>query len=301
MTQPQQIVTKFPFTLEDLHAVVLIKQSGDTTKLMFDALDVPIGKSPGMAGFYQGNTALQTTHAPYVPKKSLGEHCKHDPSDAPLFEGSDFDLWIADAGGARAHKDEFDVVIDGGSVFASFEPPPPPIVLRGDKKFIGEMGKFVAHPPERTPARIFSINWADRGAPTLQPKFWPALVKFLVSEKVKTVLTCCQGGHGRSGTSAVALMMCLSDYTPLQAITHLRAVHCPRAIESVVQHEYLNKLAKLLGRAEDALEAEKVTDFRKAFLEMDLATAKPYQDRLREAKLTEDTVSKEDTTWPQAY
>ena len=79
----------------------------------------------------------------------------------------------------------------------------------------------------------------------------------------------------------VALMMCMTSYTPLEAISHLRAIHCARAIESVVQHNYLNELGGLLGRPADALEAEKVKDFKTHFLSLTNTFAAPYQARLK--------------------
>ncbi len=123
--------------------------------------------------------------------------------------------------------------------------------------------------------RILQLDWPDRDRPPLIPQAWPHLAAHLNGN----IMTACQDGHGRSGTAAACLMMCWTDYSPLDAISHLRALHCPQAIESVEQHSYLNELARVLGRPEDA--NEKVSSYRERFLSMTSEWAKPGQDRLR--------------------
>jgi hypothetical protein len=78
--------------------------------------------------------------------------------------------------------------------------------------------------------------------------------------------------------------MCLTDYTPLDALTHIRALHCARAIESKEQHAYLNTLGTYLKREPDAMDAEEVKSFKERFLSLDNPYAEPYKDRVRGGK-----------------
>ena len=96
----------------------------------------------------------------------------------------------------------------------------------------------------------------------------------------------CQGGHGRSGTALTALMMVLTPtYNCADAILHLRAVHCPRAIESKEQHEYLDKLAVSLGRKGNSGELVGVANYRERFLAIKKKAAQPYQERLKKVEV----------------
>ncbi len=185
---------------------------------------------------------------------------------------------IGDVAGGRKMFDNFDLVIDGGYVVPdNYVPRKPVQALAGDANWVKYMEKFVVAQGTPTHAKIIQINWADRQAPPLYPEFFLEIVKQFKKGKI---LTLCQGGHGRSGTALTSLMMALSEYSPLDAITHLRAVHCPRAIESKIQHQYLNWVGNVLGREENALEADTVGNFKDRFMTLTAPCAKKYQDRL---------------------
>ena len=87
-------------------------------------------------------------------------------------------------------------------------------------------------------------------------------------------MTACVGGHGRSGTSFVCLLLNNApDYDALDAIVHVRAVHCPRAIESIFQHEYIDDVATFLGREANAKKASSINDYKAAFWASEKPTA----------------------------
>lgn len=224
--------------------------------------------------------------------------CSHfpKPADPPIFERDKIALYVAENLGAKQNAKLFDIAIDCGSVLdlkGEFDAP----IIRGDEAFRSTLSKFVTaassatatHAVEAPNTRLLKIRWYDRDAPPLEPAFWPALLKQLKSAQKKkgstlNVLAICQGGHGRSGSVAAILTMLMTDYTPLDALTHIRALHCARAIESKVQHQYLNTVAEYLEREQNALEAEKVKSFKDRFLEMGSTFAAPYKDRVKGGK-----------------
>jgi hypothetical protein len=223
-----------------------------------------------------GNTTAALVKSSSSATVHLSDWCKHDPADDPIFAGEKVDLYIADGPGCRVHHDEFDFVLDCGDILTlSFSNRRE--LLSGDADLVKKLNKHNTLVKEEK-ARILKIDWYDRKAPNLAPAFWVDLAKQLKG----TALTACQGGHGRSGTALVCLMMVLNEeYTPADAITHLRAMHCPRAIESKEQHVYINNVGGYLGRAKDVEAVTQITDFRSAFLALELESAKPYQEMLR--------------------
>lgn len=230
------------------------------------------------AGTYQ--PSLAGTYYGTVPQ-SLAPLCRHTGEDLVFTNGA-VSLYICDAQGARASRiDQFDLVIDGGGVLTDYTPKP---VVYGDTEMTALLRPFEVQQVRR----VLKVDWTDRSAPHLVPEAWIELAKHLPPR----VMTCCQGGHGRSGTALVALMMCLTDYDPLDAITHLRAAHCPRAIESKIQHDYLDWLAEVLGRPTNAHEAEKVSDYRERFLGLTSPWGNEARERLLAKGATKDVTKK---------
>ena len=266
----------FPYGLEDLSYWIIKRKDGTIVKYLLEddrktpqhASDAPlrVGKSAGF--LYRGTGS-----------KSLSQFCKHDPI-SPIFETKTVKLFIADAIGARMFKEKFDFVLDCGDIFRNTYTATPTPILAGDP----ELAKALSHHSIRSSVvdtRILQIDWDDREAPDLSPEFWGELAGMLKGR----VMIACQGGHGRSGTALTSLMMVLNpEYSPKDAITHLRAIHCPRAIESADQHQYLSLVGKCLGRTANGKEINKVKDFRSAFLGMTHKSAKPYQTTLKGTK-----------------
>ena len=257
----------FPFALDDLQYWVIKRKDGMTVKYRVVGADdsTPIK----VAGY------IPSTTTPTTP--SLSGWCKHNPSTNPIWDGGErFDLYIADAPGCRAYKDEFDLILDCGDILPlSYVRGSNQSLLDGDEELVKLLKKYEKADPNTS--RVLKIDWDDRAAPPLKFEFWPALFKKLSG----SVLTACQGGHGRSGTSLVCLLMVANpDYTPADAIIHLRALHCPRAIESGVQHTYIGEFGAFLGRVNDVERIKDVKDFKAEFLKMTYESVKPYQTQL---------------------
>ena len=265
----------FPFKLEDLVSWTVKRTDGSVTK--FTLTDAPAEITGGSR---KSSTSTYPKVEEVLPSRvshRLSDYCDHTPknpiaefSAAERPEGA-LNLYVGDAVGARTTKDEFDFVIDGGDVISAWGKESK--LLSGDAEMISCLKPYTV---EFSAVRLLKIDWWDRKAPDVIPEFWTQLNSILHGD----VMTCCQGGHGRSGTSFVCLLLNNApDYDAMDAIVHLRAVHCPRAIESVVQHEYINDVAKFLEREPNALAVQKVKNYKEAFL----ASERPTAIRTRKA------------------
>ena len=266
---------EFPFKLEDLKYWVIRREDGTITKfnIVGKADNKPIIAQPGVTHPYGSGT---TTPVKVDDDwKNFGYHkfCNHSPRPSldPIMEEGDVRLYVADAIGLRTNFRLFDFVLDCGDVLSNT------IIhdwkaatLVGDpymvEKFRG-FSKFVE-------PIILQVDWYDRQAPPLDFGFFPDYA----GEVKGNVVTACQGGHGRSGSSAVMIMMSLiPDYTPYDAICHLRALHCPRAIESKEQHAYIGEFGAFLGRENNVDKVAEVKNFKTAFLALKVKGAEKYQ------------------------
>lgn len=267
----------FPFQLEDIQHWIIKKKDGTTVKysLVTSADVAKQSKATSKPAIKQAN--YYTTY----PKSGYSAWCKHAPNplkDEAIFSNGKISIWVGDNPGAREHTNDFDVVIDGGGVIDIGYTEGVPDIY-GDRGFATLLSKYTywdilqreKQAKAVDGARVIKLHWMDRAAPPVTPEFWVALYAELTKiqkglKRPLRIMTVCQGGHGRSGSAAVILMMLMTDYTPLDALTHIRAIHCARAIESKVQHEYLNRVAKHLDRAENALEAEHVKSYKDRLL-----------------------------------
>lgn len=259
----------FPFGLDDLQYWIVKRKDGMVVK--YRVVGPAAGEErPKLLTMGPPNPSVPTTH-------SLGGWCKHNPASEPVWVGDKFDLYIADAPGCRTYKEDFDFVLDcGDNITASYAlRGNTDSTLVGDPTLVSALSKYAT--TLKSAVKVLKVDWDDRAAPPLKFEFWPALHKKLSG----TVLTACQGGHGRSGTSLVCLMMVANPaYSPADAIIHLRAVHCPRAIESVMQHNYIGEFGVFLGRPNDIERVKGVKDFKQEFLTLTHESSKVYQERV---------------------
>lgn len=261
----------FPFNFEDLKYFIIRRKDGLTVKYNI----VEAGTRP--AAVAQPGNSTSMIHVPH--RGNLSGWCHHNPAEQPLFITQDLDIYIADCVGFRAHYKEYGYALDCGDILTEYQiHGSGSKLLVGDQTLVKKLGQYISGKAESFGPKILQIDWDDRRAPNLAPGFWPAIV----SSMKGTALIACQGGHGRSGTGAVCMMMVMNpEYTPADAIIHLRAIHCARAIESKEQHEYIGKVGEFLGRKNDIDRIGQVNSFKEAFLAMKHKSAKPYQARLK--------------------
>ena len=265
----------FPFKLEDLESWTVRRTDGTVAKfILTEAVREESRQKRKGVEIYPSGIVEKAVDTYKRVTGHLSSYCNHVPKN-PIFEidasergegalATPLRLYVGDVYGAKLEKDNFDFVIDGGDVISLYASKSTKI-LDGDPELVSLMRPYTVEIPG---VRVLKIDWWDRKAPDVIPEFWVELNNHLYGD----VMTCCQGGHGRSGTSAVCLMLVNSpDYSALDAIIHLRAVHCPRAIESEVQHGYIDNVATFLGREADAGKAKEINDYRAAFL----ASSKP--------------------------
>lgn len=271
----------FNFALQDLAYWVVRRKDGTVAKFM-------LGDNIATAQAAREGRRPQNGTPMVIPafdaigvaqRTSLSAFCRHEAKE-PVFETDKFTMSIADGVGVKAQAGNFDIVIDCGDVLLpkNFELTPP---ITGDPAFTKLLKAHVkpSYYKNATPPRLIQIEWWDRQAPPLEPKAWTELALKLEGD----VVINCEGGHGRSGTGLVCLLMATHpEYTPLDGIIQLRALHCPRAIESIVQHEYLNEVGKFLGRKENALDDIDIKDYRGAFQALKLKGASKYQGWLKQ-------------------
>ena len=92
-------------------------------------------------------------------------------------------------------------------------------------------------------ADVVRLDWPDMSAPEgIGIEFWRSLWEMLPSG---LTVAACQGSHGRSGTLMAALLLASGAFSEaVEAIVHVRAMHCDQAIEASSQIRYLKRLAE---------------------------------------------------------
>ena len=254
----------FPFKLDDLVSWTVRRTDGAVTKFSLTTIEVSkaseptksVGAAVSSGAKVGWGLASYCSHVPKTPVFCVDAVDRATKTPLALYVGSV---------SSKSVKDTFDFIVDCGNVLTAWDLPDR--TLEGDGELVKALSPHITSVPS---VRVLKVDWFDRMAPKLDPAFWPALNAQLHGD----VMTCCQGGHGRSGTSFVCLLLCNApDYDALDAIIHLRAVHCARAIESQVQHEYINEVAKHLGRKANAMELGEVHDYKGAFMAMTKPTA----------------------------
>lgn len=276
MTELIQDEPAFPFTTKDLKYWIIKRKDGIISKYNLISLNNTL---PPAAGGVT-HTPLVSTSYNHTPPVRLREWCNHSPNPhtaTPLFEENGVRLFVADNPGLKNVKQHFQYILDCGDVLRETDMGLNLNTLVGDPDLVANLSSYTRH----NEPRLLKVDWNDRQAPPLLPQFFIEYAK----EISGNVVTACQGGHGRSGSAAVMLMMVfIPSYTPYQAICHLRALHCPRAIESKEQHEYIGKFAEYLGRENDVDKVETVSSYKDAFLAITNPAAEKYQKLIKEGK-----------------
>lgn len=257
----------FPFKLENLKSWTLKRTDGTVTKFVLSSTALVGTKTESGIS----RLPLSSSQTQNRTVSGYGSYCAHTPGSIPsaIFERPEgpLKLWVANMSGARTTKDKFEFVIDAGDIISLYSGNYTSKLLDGDPELVAALNPYGVEIPK---TRLLKIDWNDRAAPDVIPEFWTRLNEIIYGD----VMTCCVGGHGRSGTTFTCLLLNNApDYDALDAIIHLRAVHCPRAIESIVQHEYINDVATYLGREANAKQASQISDYKAAFMNSTKPTA----------------------------
>lgn len=101
-------------------------------------------------------------------------------------------------------------------------------------------------------ADVIKLKWNDGGAPRALATFWKALWDVLPSG---LTVICCVGSHGRTGTAMSALLIA-NGWSAKEAITTVRELHCPKAVETKAQVEYLEDMQDELWGGKKLLSLE---------------------------------------------
>lgn len=84
----------------------------------------------------------------------------------------------------------------------------------------------------------FIVDWADNSPPLLKADFWKDLAEQAVKLEYTDISFCCFGGHGRTGTALVAMLI-VDGVELVEAIAKVRKEHCDEAVETDSQIRYL--------------------------------------------------------------
>lgn len=167
---------------------------------------------------------------------STHKSCSHDGSKV-VYEKDGKQIYGSSWVGLKEYSGNWDLIIDlAGNV--------KPAILTNRFIKMGTTARFKAldehvrkTTPLEIPSEVLSLDWNDMGIPPVEYDFWPALWDMMPA---KTVIAC-MGGHGRTGTCMVALLI-VNGVDYWTALETVRAEHCDKAVESLKQEEYLHGL-----------------------------------------------------------
>jgi len=142
------------------------------------------------------------------------------------------ELVAADRDGAQVALWDAAAVVDLGRVLVAG---PPKAVMHGSDPRFEELEDLIPHPV------VLRLDWPDGSVLPAPPAFWRRLWDLLPKGRV---LVCCQGGHGRTGTALAALLVVVGGFTAEEALRYVRLTHCPQAVETWEQEDYLNWLGE---------------------------------------------------------
>jgi hypothetical protein len=137
------------------------------------------------------------------------------------------------------HRDR--ITLPDGTVVAvaSFDPTSP--YEREVPPAFGLYFDPIWHPP--WPYEL--VDWPDFGIPDAEPPR-DGLHRLLTQARSEAVELGCMGGHGRTGT-ALAVLAVLAGCAADEAVTWVRAVYCPMAVETPEQEAFVASTAPPAG------------------------------------------------------
>jgi hypothetical protein len=162
------------------------------------------------------------------------KHCSHPPKQ--MIDGKTWGVWVGRRYDCETRLNEFDIVLNltGNEIGKKHKLPVP------------ELAKWESGGQTY---REFVLDWPDRGVVNLPGEFWRDLVNYLKTNKYK-MLMFCVGGHGRTGTALASLFVVACGMEPRAAIDLVHSMHCPEAIEALIQEKAVWSVAGKLDKFE---------------------------------------------------
>ena len=191
-----------------------------------DMIKLPVEIKNGKK--YHGSTGVNTTsHF----GGGVWESHKHYGDDV-IFEFDGKKLYASNQYSIDEKSGKWDLIIDLAGVVTI---PRPSEFIRNDspKRFHGL--KPYLDVDEPLPSEVLRLFWTDMSIPPCGVDFWIKLWEMLPE---KTVIAC-MGGHGRTGTCIVSLMIAAGEDF-YEALEHVRKEHCHKAVETLSQEKYLH-------------------------------------------------------------
>lgn len=174
--------------------------------------------------------------------------------DKIIYEHDGKKLYAASGNGLKEYSGNWELIIDLAHN------------IRGQKGFIEPIStprfqalKKFTFGQNQVKSEILQLDWPDMGVAPATIDFWLALWDMLPERTV----TACMGGHGRTGTALVAMIIASGGMDYYEALKHVRTTHCEEAVETLSQEQYLHRLytdylIKLLSLAENQNEADEI-------------------------------------------
>lgn len=183
----------FPFALNDIKGWIMRKKDGTVVRYnltTMEELNKTNERTPSKQQ-YSGGPAFWNKQVTTGKSQHFSQWCKHQPTAGvlPIFEKDNISLYIADAPGARAVFNQFDVAIDGGNALTISGEHDLPL-LYGAPELSGKLMRHVVPAAKSISSyhdhcKVLKIRWSDRCAPPVMPAFWPALLGILKSLQEK--------------------------------------------------------------------------------------------------------------------
>lgn len=205
---------------DEIQAAITAETKGTPMIQLSRQLTDGPGTTPHYSGGWQGSAGVS--------------HESHEhKGDKVIFESEGKQLFAGNGRGVNEYSGAWDLIIDLANNI--WDQPKSAIKDKSSQRF-RILDKHLAA-PRQIKSELLSLDWPDGGIIGGNLDFWIGLWDLLPP---KTVMMCI-GGHGRTGTCMIALMIAAGeDY--YDALDTVRKQHCDRAVETITQTRYLHSL-----------------------------------------------------------
>lgn len=160
-------------------------------------------------------------------------HSKKGPT--LVLEGEDWSVSAGARGDVLAHAHNYDFYVNCTGSTASYHH----VIPEGMRSAL-----LNGVPDESGESHELLLDWDDMKAPRINPLFWKRLMDYVRTNKLH-ILVFCVGGHGRTGTALVSMLIALGWHRK-HAVKWLRKRYCNKVVETDVQVEYLKRVDREL-------------------------------------------------------